>query len=178
MHVLLAAVLLAGEPVALDDDARPHFTEHQIEATASCTREGFAMWAATPQGKEILAKFRGEERDVRVIESADEPGVGRAPQPGFATLLEFSDAPKRKQYDLVLNPALAREYDNKRAIALGLPKTSAEVMAVAWAAEMLHIDFYAGGILLPHHQRADFQERWLSVSGALGFPLVRHDSGD
>jgi hypothetical protein len=178
MHILLAAVLLAGEPVALDDDARPRFTEHQKEASVACTREGFTLWAATPQGKAILAKFRGEDRDVRVIENAEEPGVGRAPQPSFVTFLAMGGESKVKHYDLILNPARASEYGDPQTVNLGLPRTPADVMAVAWAAEMLHIDFYADGIPLPHHHRADFQERWMRVAGALGFPLVSHDSGD
>ena len=47
-------------------------------------------------------------------------------------------------------------------------------MAAAWAAEMLHIDFYARGIALPHHERDDFQERWMAVAGQLGFGRMTH----
>jgi hypothetical protein len=49
-------------------------------------------------------------------------------------------------------------------------------MSTAWAAEMLHIDFYARGIPLPHHERPDFQERWQSVASELGFPVLQHDT--
>ena len=47
-------------------------------------------------------------------------------------------------------------------------------MAAAWAAELLHIDFYSRGISLPHHQRADFQREWRAIAEELGFPTMPH----
>ncbi len=173
-----AGFVLAGESIAFTSELRPKFSEHQMRATAGCTRDGFAQWAATPEGKAVIRRFTGGDREVHVVENTKEKGVGRAPQPGFATFLASGDATVVKRYELILNPALAGEYGDPQTVNLGLPRTPADVMAVAWAAEMLHIDFYASGIPLPHHDRIDFQERWLRVSGALGFPLVSHDSGD
>jgi hypothetical protein len=49
------------------------------------------------------------------------------------------------------------------------------MMAAAWAAEMLHIDFYARGISLPHHSRSDFQSEWLIIATQLGFPNLPHE---
>ena len=166
--------VLAGESIAFDADLRPRFTEHQLRTTALATRDGFAQWAATREGKAIIRRFHDTEREVHVFESAAETGIGRAPQPGFATLLSAADRTKRKRYDLILNPTLAGDYAKPSKLDLGLPRTPGDVMAVAWAGEMLHVDFYADGIPLPHHRRADFQERWRAVAAALGFPLVDH----
>ena len=170
--------VLAGESIAFTSELRPRFSEHQLRASAAATRDGFAKWAATPEGQAAIRRFTRGDCEVHVTESAEEPGVGRAPQPGFMTFLASGDASKVKRYDLILNPVRAAEYGDPQTVNLGLPRTPADVMAVAWAAEMLHIDFYAEGIPLPHHHRADFQERWMRVAGALGFPLVSHDSGE
>jgi hypothetical protein len=166
--------VLAGEPIAFDADLRPRFTANQMRDSAASTRDGLAKWASTREGRTIIARFRATDREVEVIESADEVSIGRAPQPGFMTLLAFEDRTKVKTYQLILNPALAAEYNQRSAIDLGLPRTPAEVMALAWAGEMLHVDLYAKGIPLPHHQRADFQERWRLVADALGLPRVPH----
>jgi hypothetical protein len=166
--------VLAGESILLDAELRPRFTENQLRTTAAATRDGFTQWAATREGQAIIRRFHDTEREVHVFESADEPGVGRAPQPGFATLLAANDRSKRKRYDLILNPTLAGQYVHRSKVDLGLPRTPGDVMAVAWAGEMLHVDFYARGVPLPHHRRADFQERWRAVAAALGFPLVDH----
>lgn len=166
--------VLAGESIPFDAGLRPQFTEHQVRTTSLATRDGFAKWTATPEGKSIVRRFHETEREVHVFESDLETGIGRAPQPGFATLLYAGDRTRRKRYDLILNPALAGQYSKPSELDLGLPRTPGDVMAVAWAGEMLHIDFYADGIPLPHHRRADFQERWRAVAVALGFPLVDH----
>jgi hypothetical protein len=166
--------VLAGESIAFDAGLRPRFTENQLRNTAVATRDGFTQWAATSEGKAVIRRFHETEREVHVFESASEPGIGRAPQPGFATLLTANDRTKKKRYDLILNPTLAGEYVHRSKVDLGLPRTPSDVMAVAWAGEMLHVDFYADGIPLPHHRRADFQERWRAVTFALGFPLVDH----
>ena len=178
MFTLLAAFLLAGETIRFDADLRPQFSERQQTASAASTRAGFARWAATAEGQLIIARFRGTDRDVVVLESIDESGIGRAPQPALGTLLAAGDASKSKRYELIVNPALAAQY-GAPSIDLGLPRTPADVMAAAWAAEMLHIDFYARGIPLPHHERADFQERWLAVAEQLGLPNTEHgDEGE
>ena len=80
----------------------------------------------------------------------------------------------KKRYDLILNPTIASQYNNADSIDLGLPRTATDVMALAWAGEMLHIDFYANGIPLPHHDRPDFQERWLTAAAQLGMPNATH----
>ena len=59
-------------------------------------------------------------------------------------------------------------------MSTGEPTTPAQVMAAAWAAEMLHIDFYSRGISLPHHSRTDFQTEWREVARQLGFPYLAH----
>lgn len=173
MAVLLS-VRFAGEQLQLDERFQPRFTEHQLRTTAASTREGFAKWAATPEGRAILAHFRADDLVVDAMESAAEPSLGRAPEPGMATLLAAHDARQVKRYELILNPHIAGEYDRADAIRLGEPATPADVMATAWAGEMLHIEFYSRGIQLPHHQRADFQSRWHAVAEQLGFPLMRH----
>ena len=66
---------------------------------------------------------------------------------------------------------------------------TADSAAVVWAInelgsgldvgrEMLHVDFYARGISLPHHQRDDFQSEWQAVAAELGFPALRHNDED
>jgi hypothetical protein len=166
--------VLASEPILFDAELHPRFTANQVRDSAASTRDGLAKWAATREGRTIIARFLSTDREVEVIESADELSIGRAPQPGFMTLLAADDHTKVKTYQLILNPSLAAEYNQRSAIDLGLPRTPAEVMALAWAGEMLHVDLYAKGIPLPHHQRADFQERWRLVADALGLPRVPH----
>jgi hypothetical protein len=166
--------VLAAEPIVFDADQRPRFSAHQVAATAASTRAGLEKWSATLEGKSIIARFRAGDLEVDVVESADEPTIGRAPQPGFLILLAAGDRTKLKTYQLIVNPALAAEYNHPGAIDLGLPRTAADAMALAWAGEMLHIEFYAEGIPLPHHYRADFQERWRLVAAAMGMPRVQH----
>ena len=172
--IIVALLILAGEPIRFDADHVPQFSARQIEGSADATRAGLVKWAATREGQAILARFQTTDREVQVVESAEEPSIGRAPQPNFVTLLAASDPKKQKSYQLILNPMLAAQYDHAREMDLGLPRTPAEVMALAWAGEMLHIDFYAKGIALPHHERVDFQERWERVAAALGLPRAQH----
>lgn len=172
--LLATGFILAGEAIEFDADLRPRFTEKQVRETAASTRAGLVKWAATAEGKAIITRFQVSDREVVVTESGDEPSIGSAPQPGFLTMLAANDRAKRKTYQLVVNPSLAAQYDNKTAVHLGLPQTPADVMALAWAGEMLHIDFYANGISLPHHDRPDFQERWQEVVAAMGMPRVDH----
>jgi hypothetical protein len=166
--------VLAGERLRFDEKFVPQFTEKQIAATAESTRQGLMRWAATQQGRLIIGRFEGGDREVTIVESATEEGAGRAPQPGLITMLATNDRTKLKRYEMIVNPAMARQYDNSNALAWGLPRTASDVMAAAWAAEMLHIDFYSRGIPLPHHQRADFQERWRSVAAELGLTSLEH----
>src|SRR4029077_19649211 len=60
----------------------------------------------------------------------------------------------------------------------GQPANTADAMSIAWAGEMLHIYFYAHGISLPHHTRADFQEEWRAVAAERGMATVPHDDDD
>lgn len=178
-QIILAAVLaalfaiyLASESIRFDEATRPVFSKHQIASCAESTRAGLEKWAATAEGRAILARLRKDEYEVTIVEDATEPGIGRAPHPNAATLI--ASETQLKRYTLVLNPALAAQYDNPAAIDLGLPRTPADVMAAAWAAEMLHIEFYSRAIPLPHHGREDFQERWRTVALQLGFPRLEH----
>jgi hypothetical protein len=166
--------ILADEGIRFDSDLRPQFSEHQIRASTEVTRAGLVRWAATREGKSIIGRFQADDREVIVLESTDEPTIGRAPQPGFVTLLAAGDPKQLKTYWLIVNPSLAAEYDRPKSIDLGLPRTPTDAMALAWAGEMLHIEFYAAGIPLPHHRRADFQKRWHLVADALGMPRVEH----
>jgi len=75
----------------------------------------------------------------------------------------------------IVRRALVQVGDTVKA---GEPSTITEMMAAAWAGEMLHIAFYARGISLPHHQRADFQQEWHVMATELGFPNLAHDDGD
>ena len=170
----LHGFVLAYEEIRFDADSRPRFSAHQLSASAEATRAGLEKWAATPEGKSIIARFQVDDREVIVIESDAELTIGRAPQPGFVTLLAAGDRKQKKSYRLIVNPALAAQYHGSKSIDLGLPRTPADAMALAWAGEMLHIEFYAAGIPLPHHHRADFQKRWRLVADALGMPRVEH----
>ena len=166
--------VLAGEPLRFDAKYRPLFTARQLELTAESTRLGLIRWAATEQGKRIIGRFESGDREVFVTESAEEKGIGRAPQPGLGVMTAYNDRSQLKRYELILNPQLSSEYGRPNVIDFGLPKSPAEAMAAAWAAEMLHIDFYSRGIRLPHHRRSDFQQRWRAVAAELGLPAMDH----
>jgi hypothetical protein len=173
---VLATFLFAGEPVAFDADLKPQFTDRQMRRTAHSTRGGFVKWAGTAEGRRLIARFRSAEYEIAVVEDGDDDAPGRAPQPGIATFLAAGDGSKLKRYELILNPVLAAHYDIPDSLDLGEPRSSRDVMAAAWAAEMLHIEFYADGIPLPHHNRDEFQDRWQKVALQLGFPRMRHAS--
>ena len=173
---VLATFLFAGEPVAFDADLRPRFTEHQMRRTAQSTRSGFVKWAATAEGRRLITRFNSLEYEIAVIEDGDDDAPGRAPQPGIAAFMFAADGTKVKRYELVLNPVLAARYDIADAIDMGEPRSSRDVMAAAWAGEMLHIEFYADGIPLPHHRRREFQDRWSKAAMELGFPRMQHVS--
>ena len=171
-------IILADEAIRFDAEMRPQFSAHQMNASAEATRAGLLRWAATSEGRAIIARFQAKDRQVIVVESDDEPTIGRAPQPGFVTLLAAGDPKQLKTYWLIVNPSLAAQYDRPKSIPLGLPQTPADAMALAWAGEMLHIEFYAAGIALPHHERSDFQKRWLRVADSLGMARAEHGTDE
>lgn len=166
------AFVLAGEPVRFDGDFFPHFTPNQIAATSPATRDGLIWWSMTQQGREIIAHLNAAEYEIVIVENEFETGAGRAPQPPIATLLAAGNRAVKKRYELILNPARFELPEGFQHITG--PRTPSEVMAAAWAAEMLHIDYYARGISLPHHERADFQAEWRAVAEELGFPELMH----
>lgn len=170
--------MLAGEPIQFDDAMRPRFTPRQTMESAAATRAGLAKWAATREGRRLITRFLTPEYQVTITEDSSEVGPGRAPQPGLATLMSATDPTRVKEYSLILNPALANQYGRVNSLDLGEPSTPRDVMAAAWAGEMLHLDFYADGIPLPHHKRPEFQRRWRAVAAELGFPRLRHDTED
>ena len=169
---LSLAFVLGGEPVSFDANLIPRFTPKQIEHSTAATRDGMILWAMTAQGRRLIEHFRSPEYRIVVMESDEESGAGRAPQPSLLTLMAAGVASKTKEYDLILNPS---DYRRPRdASEIAGPRTAAEVMATAWAAEMLHIYFYSQGISLPHHNRSDFQKQWREVAAELGFPEATH----
>lgn len=165
---------LAGERIRFDASARPEFTEGQIRYSSEATRSGLVKWAATPRGRRMILRFNGAEYSVTIREDGHGVGAGSAPQPALATLAAATDHTKTKAYDLILNPTFTLP---RGAIPFssGEPSTPADMMAAAWAAEMLHIDFYARGISLPHHLRPDFQSEWHAMATELGFPNLPHE---
>jgi hypothetical protein len=165
------SILLAGEPLQFDTAQSIRYTDRQLRHTASSTRAGLDLWARTEQGRWLLRYFNARNYEIVVTEDAEETGSGRAPQPGIATLLAGDKA--LKVYALIINPAPS---DVPKAMTTigGHPSKAEEFVAATWAAEMLHIYFYAKGILLPHHGRDDFQKAWRAVAAQLGFPTMQH----
>lgn len=176
----LRGLILAGEPIRFMDGA-PRFSREQLRRVSAATRDGLARWAQTEHGRNLIARFDRDDYQIFVVEDGDERAVGRAPQPAIGTMVSSGDRSKLKVYRLVLNPAVAEMSgatgDPARGALdiFGEPRTAAERMAAAWAGEMLHIDFYSRGIVLPHHGRADFQRAWQNVAAQLGFPGLEHD---
>jgi hypothetical protein len=178
MHLLLLSVIfIAGEAVRFDANMVPQFTTNQMTNSAPATRAGLARWSATPHGRELIDYFAAGNYEIHITEDADEEGLGRAPQPGLATLIASGDASQRKSYELVLNPRFFRVPDRTTPLP-NQPATPADMMAAAWAGEMLHIYFYSQGISLPHHQRSDFQRAWRGVAAELGMSTLTHDDAD
>ena len=167
------SIMLASEPVHFDRDFNPQFTKTQIAGSDDATRAGLARWAKTPHGREILEYFAPPEYVIRVHEDTDEPAAGRAPQPGIGTFVFVHDHSRPKTYDIILNPAFFKLPDGMHPL-LNMPATPADMMAIAWAGEMLHVYFYAHGIVLPHHSRGDFQDEWQAMADELHMPLVTH----
>jgi hypothetical protein len=173
-----AGFVLAGAPVTFDAELRPRFTKVQLSSAAKVTLQGFDRWARTEEGRSIIRRVSASDRTVIIEEDPDQPSLGRAPQPVFTILLAARNPAVHKQYAIVLNPSLAAQFDNGTAAEGEGPRSAADAMALAWAAEMLHIDFYADGVALPHHERADFQERWRAVTRQLGFLNASHGNDD
>lgn len=174
VHVVFA-ILLAGEPVHFDP--APQFTLRQARRTAAATRAGLVRWAATPHGREIIDYLARREYDVIVLEDGGDQSAGSAPQPGIATLAFANDHAKVKSYVVVLNPWYFREIKGMTPMPTEAA-TMADLMSAAWAAEMLHVYFYAHGVSLPHHPRHDFQETWRVMASELGYPTMQHDDDD
>ena len=169
----MRGLILAGEPV-LFTNGMPQFSREQLRRVSSATRAGLALWAATEHGRRLITRFNRDDYQIFVVEDGAERGLGRAPQPAIGTMISNGDRSKLKVYRLVLNPAFAEAPDVGTPL-FGQPRTAGERMAAAWAGEMLHIDFYSQGIVLPHHGRADFRREWHGVATQLGFPTLEHD---
>jgi hypothetical protein len=172
-----AGIILAGEPVRFDARMAPQFTVRQLRHTAAATRAGLGRWAATEHGRMLINYFAANDYDVMVLEDDDEQSPGSAPQPGLATLAFGSDHSKVKPYLVILNPSFFGPAKGMIPFPTEAA-TRAELMSTAWAAEMLHVYFYAQGISLPHHPRRDFQEQWRAIAAELGFPGMRHDDDE
>ncbi len=171
------ALILAGERVPFDVNLVPEFTRSQKAGTSEATREGLLRWAGTQRGQQLIAYFIENDYEINVVEDGSEPGIGRAPQPGLATLVAAANHTHIRNYDLVLNPQFFKM--PKGMVPLpNQPSTPDDMMSIAWAGEMLHIYFYTIGISLPHHERADFQREWREIAAELGMPTVTHDDGD
>ncbi len=169
--------LLAGERIRFDAELRPQFTDNQVRNSAEATRAGLAKWAATEHGRKLILYFSSREYRIEVTEDSGESSAGRAPQPGIAALAAASDHKKTKVYNLILNPTFFQLPKGMTPLP-NQPTTPADVMAAAWAGEMLHIYFYSQGVSLPHHQRSDFQEEWRFIAAELGMPALLHDDED
>lgn len=168
------AIFLAGERIVFDARLEPRFTQQQVHNTADATRIGLARWAATAEGHKLIGYFTSGRFNIAVVEDLTGAGAGKAPQPGIATLIAANDPAVEKTYVMFLNPASFNLPAGTKPMP-GQPATAADVMAAAWAAEMLHIYFYTRGIVLPHHQRGDFQQQWQAIAAELGFPGLEHD---
>jgi len=172
-----AGIFLAGEPVQQNNDGVVAFSKVQLDRSSAITRAGLVRWLQTPQGRRLFRHFSTPEYRIVVIEDFEEPAIGRAPEPSLLTLLAAGDHSKTKTYTLVLNPTPWTMPDRAKPFP-NQPSTPADYAAAAWAAEMLHIDLYSRGIMLPHHERRDFQESWLTVAKELGFPSMLHGEED
>ena len=175
--VLSSAFLLAGERVRFDSSLTPQFTQGQMRNCSEATRAGLTKWAATEHGRRLIAWFTNKEYEITVREDASEDGIGRTPQPGIATIVAANDHAKLKSYELILNP-LVFTLPKDMAPLPNQPVTPADVMAAAWAGEVLHLYFYSKGIPLPHHVRPDFQAEWRAMAMELGMPNLRHDDDE
>lgn len=173
---VMSALMMANEPVWFDNYERPQFTANQTTQTAAATRDGVARWAQTPHGRMLLARLNPREFQVTIVEDPWEEGAGKAPQPGLATLLAAPNHAVMKSYEIILNPMYGN-YARAGSIR-GMPSSQSDLTSLACAGEMLHVEFYARGISLPHHSRDDFQREWREIANELGFPTVPHGTED
>lgn len=172
-----ASIILGGEAVSFGSNHSVAYTARQTHALSPATLTGLARVAATPHGRMLLDFLGRHEFEIDVVENGDEDGAGRAPEPGLATLLAASNHSVVKPYQLILNPT----HFTLPERTVPLPNQAAspnDLMAAAWAAELLHVYFYAHGISLPHHERDDFQRLWTSLAAELGFPALVHGNSD
>jgi len=170
-------IILAGEPIRRDDYGVIRFTDRQVRNTSEATRAGFVRWSATSRGHELFRYFNTAEYRVVVTEDLNEAGIGRAPEPGILTFLASADQAKQKEYTLILNPTPWQIPAGWTPLPHE-PSSTADFMAAAWAGEMLHIYLYSRGVMLPHHQREDFQRSWSAVAVELGFPAMTHGESE
>ncbi len=175
---IVCAIVIAGESVHFDTNLQPQFTPRQIAATTDATRAGLARVAATEHGRALIASLDRPDFEGDVIEDPHERGAGRAPEPGLATLIATGDRAHKKIYEVILNPLFFRPLPKGMEAFPGQPATPADAMALAWAGELLHVEYYARGISLPHHPRPDFQDDWLGLASDLGMPTAQHDDAD
>ena len=169
MIALLLAISIGNQRIAFDSkDCTPHFQD----ATTPAVSDGLRAFASTPKGCEMIRRFDTREYNVEVSEEVLDNSTGEAPPPSIATIINAVDHSKTKSYELILNPDFKRT--TEIVVFTDEPVTPAQMMAAAWAAEMLHIEYYARGISLPHHARADFQEEWRELARQLGFPRLAH----
>lgn len=175
--IAAAAFILAGERVPFNAALQPLFTEKQVREIAPDVRAGFARWAATRNGRRLIARFNSPEYAIVISEDAGEKGPGRAPQPALGTLVGSGDRHAAKVYTVIINPAF-RLIAGHNLFPSIQPATETEMMAAAFAGEMLHVDFYSRGISLPHHQRADFQQEWRAIARELGYADMKHQDED
>lgn len=168
-------LVLENQPVRFDSTYVPSFTAEQMRHTAQSTRSGLAMWAQTTEGHQWITKLRSGEYEVVVKEGRDKASLGTADEPGIATLVATADPTKVKRFHVTLNPDVADAYTVEGAAFAEIPDATV-AMAAAWGGEMLHVSFYAAGIRLPHHDRADFQRRWRVIAAELGVPTMKHGS--
>ncbi len=171
------ALILAGERVPFDANLVPEFTRGQRANTNDATREGLVRWAETQRGQQLIAYFIENDFEITVVEDGSEPGIGRAPQPGLATLVAAANHTHIRNYEIVLNPRFFKMPEGMVPLP-NQPSTPDDMMSIAWAGEMLHVYFYTLGISLPHHERADFQREWREIAVELGMPTVTHDDAD
>lgn len=175
---IVCAIVIAGEGVHFDANQQPQFTPRQVASTTEATRAGLTRVAATEHGRALIAFLDRPDFEVDVIEDATERGAGRAPEPGLATLIATGDHAHKKIYAVILNPLFFRPLPKEMEALPGQPATPADAMALAWAGELLHVEYYAHGISLPHHPRPDFQDDWLALATDLGMPTAQHDDAE
>lgn len=166
-------IFLAGEPLQFDRDLHVQFTARQLHHTADATRDGLVRFLSTPHGQQFIRYFLDDDCDVVVTEDQTASDAGSAPQPGIATLTANPHA-SRRMYEVVLNPTPFETPKGMKSELPQLPSTTSDLMLATWAAELLHVWFYAHGISLPHHERADFQQEWTTIAAEIGFPTLEH----